>query len=156
MPYGEKCVADQCRAHDPFPERHLCGQHPRQADRRCHAVSLARGQPVTPGSRLPSLHAQPRRNHHAHQEAAGPGAPAGAESRQSTHRAPPRPHRAREQQCQALPYRPRHQPPPESGRPRSSDGNLLCVAQLSGTSHPVASDGLIEMNSILKENFLAI
>jgi hypothetical protein len=58
----------------------------------------------------------------------GRGSHTGTESRQSAHRAPSRAYRAHQQPRQALSYRPRHQPPPEGGRPRSGDGNLLCVA----------------------------
>jgi hypothetical protein len=37
-------------------------------------------------------------------------------------------YRARQQQHQALPHRPRYMPPAESGRPRSDHGSLLCAA----------------------------
>jgi hypothetical protein len=47
---------------------------------------------------------------------------AGAESGQSADRTPPRPHRARQQPRQALPHRPRHQPPAEGGRTRCGLG----------------------------------
>ena len=62
----------------------------------------------------------------ASRAAVSPHAP--PKSRQSTHRPSPRPHRARQQQRQALPYCPRHLPPPKGGRPRPDHGSLLCIA----------------------------
>src|SRR4029453_12827847 len=55
--------------------------------------------------------------------------------------------RACQQQCQALSHRQRSAPFVEEGRPRSGDGNLLCLAQLPGASHALATNGLIGINS---------
>src|SRR5215831_5788851 len=55
--------------------------------------------------------------------------------------------RARQQQCEALSHRERLDPPVEAGRPGSGDGTLLCPAQLPGTPDPVATNGLIGINS---------
>ena len=51
-----------------------------------------------------------------------------------------------QQQCQALSYRQRPDPP-VGGRPRSGDETLLRPAQLPGASHTLAADGLIGINS---------
>ena len=59
--------------------------------------------------------------------------------------------RACQQQRQALSHRERPDPPVEGGRPRSGDGTLLCPAQLPGAPDPVAANGLIGINSIVKE-----
>jgi hypothetical protein len=56
--------------------------------------------------------------------------------------------RACQQQCQALSHRQRSAPFVEEGRPRSGDGNLLCLAQLPGASHALATNDLIGINSI--------
>jgi hypothetical protein len=102
--------------------------HARQADCRCHAVSLAHGQPVAPGSWVPGVYAASRRGDHANQEAAGPAPHARAANREPADCAPSWAHRARQQQREALSHRPRHHPSSEGGRPRSGHGSLLCAA----------------------------
>jgi hypothetical protein len=51
-----------------------------------------------------------------------------AESGQSAHRPSARPHRARQQQREALSHGARDEPPAEGGRPRFGHGSLLCAA----------------------------
>src|SRR6266446_8740368 len=71
---------------------------------RVHDKRLTSQEPVVTGSRLPGVHAPPGGDPHADQKATGRGADTGAGTGQSG-AAPPPPHRACEQPCQALPPR---------------------------------------------------
>src|SRR5262249_37275401 len=96
----------------------------------------------------PGVHAAPRRDPHADEEAPRCGAAPGAATGQPGTPPAAAPDRACQQQRQALSHREGPDPPVEGGCPRSRDGTLLCPAQLPGAFDPVAADDLIEINSI--------
>src|SRR5215813_10681584 len=103
---------------------------------------------VVAGSGLPIVHAAPRGDPHADEEAPRWGADPGARPGQPS--APPAaaPDRACQQQRQAVSHCERPDPPVEGGRPRSRDGALLCPAQFPGAPESLAAHDLIGINSI--------
>src|SRR5262249_9188537 len=87
---------------------------------------------------------------HADQETPRPGADAGTAPYQPGAQPAAAAERACEQQCQALSHCERSDAPVERGHPRYRNGNLLCPAQLPGAPHTLATNGLIEINSIIR------
>src|SRR4029450_3662498 len=117
--------------------------------KKCVQHTAAPGREwVVAGSGLPVVHAAPRGDPHADEEAPRWGADPGARPGQPGTPPAAAPDRACEQQCQALSYREGPHSSMEGGGPRSGDGTLLCPAQLPGAFDPVAANDLIEINSI--------
>ena len=148
------CLFAEIRVWTPIRIWHWPTSRPRMK-RPCNPYRFGKGESSCivsqlafsyPGSGLPGVHARPGRDYHANPQAPRPSPHAPPKSHQSAHCTSPRPHRARQQQRQALPYCPRHLPPPKGGRPRSDHGSLLCIAQFSSTVDTLATNGLIEMN----------
>src|SRR4029453_12555705 len=102
---------------------------------------------VVAGSGLPGIHAAPRGDPHADEEAPWWGADPGARPGQPGTPPAAAADRACQQQRQAVSHGERPDAPVETGCPRSGDGALLCPAQFPGAPEPVAAHDLIGINS---------